>query len=141
MLSQTLFNVSVPSCFCAAVQWQKALLLYQFINLVLLIARANIIPCTRQSKNGYICGIDILLQNVLTSLQERVLSFIKLLHDSELERKKLRTKVLSLTDSEQALRKSEHFAEQLELELAVLKNQVNNKTQTIAKKAGQNLKV
>ena len=81
------------------------------------------------------------LQNVLTSLQERVLSFIKLLHDSELERKKLRSKVLSLTDSEQALRKSEHYAEQLELELAVLKNQVNNKTQTIAKKTGQNLKV
>lgn len=53
-----------------------------------------------------------------------MLSFIKLLHDSELERKKLRTKVLSLTDSEQALRKSEHFSEQLELELAVLKNQV-----------------
>ena len=75
-------------------------------------------------KISYISSVDILLQNVLTSLQERVLSFIKLLHDSELERKKLRTKVLSLTDSEQALRKSEHFAEQLELELAVLKNQV-----------------
>ncbi|XP_067928660.1 coiled-coil domain-containing protein 171-like isoform X2 [Watersipora subatra] len=62
-------------------------------------------------------------QQVLTNLQERVLGFIKLLHDSELERKRLRSKVKSLVSSEQQLHRVEQTAENMELELAVLRNQ------------------
>lgn len=65
-----------------------------------------------------------MLQQVLTSLQERVLGFIKLLHDSELERKRLRNRVKSLTESEQQLHRVEQASENMELELAVLRNQV-----------------
>ena len=43
-LYSILFSVSVnvSSCFCAAVQWWRYLLLNRYINLVLLIARAHI---------------------------------------------------------------------------------------------------
>lgn len=70
----------------------------------------------------YIHVVD--LQQVLMHLQEKVLGFIKLLHDSELERKRLRTQVGTLKGSEQQLQRVEQSAENMELEMAVLRNQV-----------------
>lgn len=61
---------------------------------------------------------------MLTSLQEQVLGFIKMLHDSELERKRLRQRVFALSESEQQLKDVEQQSENLQLELSILKNQV-----------------
>ena len=61
---------------------------------------------------------------MLTSLQERVLKFIKMLHDSEMERKGLRQKAASLLESESELKKSQIIISNLEAELTTVRNKV-----------------
>lgn len=61
---------------------------------------------------------------MLTSLQERVLTFIKMLHDSEMERKSLRQKAAALLESETELKKSQIIIEKLEAELTSVRNKV-----------------
>lgn len=63
---------------------------------------------------------------MLTSLQEQVLGFIKMLHDSELERKRLRQRVISFAESEQQQKHFEQLNENLQLELSIAKNQVSS---------------